>query len=144
MSEELTRYEQMRQAAQQFHCDHPEVWDLFVRFTFELIHRGFEHYSARAVFHRIRWETAEARGVDSNEFKIGNNHSPFYARRFMRMYPEYGPSEDDEGNRIQGFFRIREQISKRKDAINGSELGPDDYPYTFEEADQTPLFEETI
>ena len=138
-----TRHDEMREAAIRFHREHPEVWQLFVRFTFELIHRGFQHYSARAIFHRIRWETAEA-GVDQEkEFKIGNNHSPFYARRFMAMYPQYAPVFDEDGKKVEhGFFRTREQISKREVRWDLPELGPQDFPYTYEPEpqDQQSLF----
>ena len=39
-----------------FHENHPEVWDLFVQFSFQMINRGYKHYSANAIFERIRWE----------------------------------------------------------------------------------------
>ena len=34
-----TRMEQMREQCNEFHAEHP-VWDLFVRFTLEMINRG--------------------------------------------------------------------------------------------------------
>ncbi len=113
-----TRHDQMREEAQEFHMEHPEIWRLFVRFTFQLIERGFKHNSARAVFHRIRWETDQA-DVDGNTtFKINDHHSPFYARRFMKIYPD-----------MEGFFRLRTQISKYADVSSLPALGPMDFPY---------------
>lgn len=75
--------------------DNPQVWTLFVRFTYERIGQGFRHYSARAVIHRIRWETATPLD-DGTAFKVNNNWSPFYARKFHDQYPAHA-----------GFFRNR-------------------------------------
>jgi hypothetical protein len=131
-----TRKDEMREQAVAFHQQHPEVWKLFVKFTFDRINRGFKHYSARAIFHRIRWETDQAKDVAENEFKIGNNHSPFYARAFMRSYPQYGPTLDKDDRVVeQGFFRIREQISEKSGPSKAPPLGPRDY-------DDRPVFEQ--
>ena len=60
-----------------------------------------KHYSSRAVFHALRWETV----IDSGgEFKINNNWSPFYARKFMKESPSH-----------EGFFRSRVQTHARGD-----------------------------
>lgn len=76
---------------------HPEVWDYFCGFAFELIRAGHRHNSADAVLHRVRWETAVAGGLGSGEsFKINNNYSAYYARKFHEAFPEY-----------DGFFRTR-------------------------------------
>ena len=111
-----TRLDEMREQVQRFHDDNPEVWDLFVRFTLQKINRGFSHYSARGIFHRIRWETDDPSYEKGVEFKLNDHHSPFYARRFMKMYPEH-----------EGFFRTREQTSHHNDATQLPELGPRDY-----------------
>ena len=95
----MDRYGQMLRAAQDYHQKHPEVWDYFVQFTMERINQGFKHYSARGIFHRIRWETAVP--TDEGQYKISNNHSPFYAREFMKRYPQHA-----------GFFRTTKLISK--------------------------------
>ena len=112
----MTRHEQLRRAAQTFHGEHPEVWNLFCRFTFNRIERGFSHYGAPAIFERIRWDMARPEYVKGSEFKLNNNHIPFYARRFMRCYPEH-----------DGFFRIRHQISREVSASKYPELTPRDY-----------------
>ena len=113
-----TRLEEMREQCKRFHEKHPEVWDLFVRFTFEMINKGFKNYSAQhGIFARIRWEM-DAGGDGLSQFKINNNYSAFYARRFMKMYPEH-----------DGFFRTREQTSEDKEATNLPELTPEDYEY---------------
>lgn len=111
-----SRHEEMREQVQAFHAAHPEVWRLFVRFTRQMIDRGFQHYSVNAIFERIRWEK-DAGGDGVTSFKLNNNYRAFYARAFMKRYPEHA-----------GFFRTREQISRGDQATDLPELTPDDYP----------------
>ena len=107
-----TRYDELEEKVKDFHKKHPEVWDLFVRFSFELMDRGFKHYSVSGVFDRIRWE--KGAGADgTSEFKIGNNFKPFYARAFMKKYPE-----------ANGFYRLRYQNTKDKPATDRPEVSP--------------------
>jgi len=113
-----TRREEMRKQVVGFHNKHPEVWDWFVKFTFERIERGYQHYSVNGVFERIRWELGDVGGDGSKTFKIGNNHRAFYARRFHNMYPDF-----------DGFFRTRKQNSEKKPATNLPEMGPHDFDY---------------
>lgn len=109
------RLEEMRKQVSEYHKRHPEVWDLFVSFSFQMINKGYKNYSAKAVFERIRWEK-DAGGNGITEFKIGNNHPSFYARRFMKMYPEY-----------DGFFRTRKQTSEDAPPTYKPEMKPKDY-----------------
>lgn len=78
-----------------FDAQYPQVWEMFLRFTFQVIHVGYQHHSADAVLHRVRWETGLEVGPE-HEYKINNNFSAFYARKFHRAYPEHA-----------GFFRTR-------------------------------------
>jgi hypothetical protein len=72
-----------------FHRANGHVWYLFERFAMEVVARGFRHYSADAVMHRVRWETTmSTRSVDG--LKINNNHVAWYARVFRETWPEYG------------------------------------------------------
>ena len=107
-----SRKDEMREQVISFHKSHPDVWDLFVRFTFDRIEKGYENYSVNAIFERIRWEK-DSGGDGVNNFKLNNNYRAFYSRRFMRMYPRY-----------DGFFRTREQISEQRDATHMPELTP--------------------
>ena len=107
-----SRKDEMREQVKAFHESHPDVWDLFVRFTFDRIEKGYENYSVKAIFERIRWEK-DSGGDGVNSFKLNNNYTAFYSRRFMRMYPRY-----------DGFFRTREQISEQRDATHMPELTP--------------------
>ena len=111
-----TRYEEMEEAAVKFHKENPKVWEYFVKFTFEVIERGFSKYSVNGVFERIRWETYQADVDGRSTFKLNNNYRAFFARWFMDLYPEYS-----------GFFRLRAMPSELQLARNLPELGPEDF-----------------
>ena len=89
-----------------FHLQNPNIWELFKAYSFKAIEVGLDHYSARAIFHRIRWEVNIE--TTDHKFKLSNNHSTFYARMFHIAFPNH-----------DGFFRNRasassEQIQKAK------------------------------
>ncbi len=73
----------------------PEVYELFVRFTFEAIKRGHKRLSAWMIANRIRWETTIV--TVNCEYKISNDYIALYSRKFMKDYPQFN-----------GFFRIKE------------------------------------
>ena len=110
-----SRHDEMREQVTAYHKKHPEVWQLFCEFTFQMINRGYKNYSAKAVFERIRWEK-DAGGDGVSQFKVGNNYPAFYARRFMKAHPEHA-----------GFFRTREQTSHKTPATNMPELSPNHF-----------------
>lgn len=72
----------------EFDRAHPEIWATFCEIAFDLIKQGARHYSARDIFPVIRWKTFAAMN-DGAGFKINNNYSPFYARKFAREWPEH-------------------------------------------------------
>jgi len=74
--------------------EHPEIWNLFVKITFKLIRRGKKHYGAKAVFEIIRYHRVIQ--YNDSEFKANNSYTAYYARKFMKMYPQY-----------DGFFETR-------------------------------------
>lgn len=99
-----SRYEELELAATEFNGKHPEVWKLFVQFTRDAIACGFDCYSADAVMHRVRWETAMGQSGpygEAGRYKINDHHVTFYGRWFMEKNPER-----------DGFFRLRIQKSK--------------------------------
>ena len=114
-----TREQEIDEKAAEFDERHPHVRGLFIRFSFEIIDRGFVNYSAQAIFERIRWETDEADVDGKSMFKLNNNYRAYYARRFMETYPEY-----------EGFFRTRHRVSGDRRALGLPELTPRDFPYT--------------
>ncbi len=113
--EERTRLDELKEQCTAYHLANPEVWDLFVKLSFQKIHQHFQHYGAQAVIERIRFDSAL--GEDGKtQFKYNNDYAALYARRFHKMYPEH-----------DGFFRTREQKSADMPAINRPPLGPGDY-----------------
>lgn len=94
---QLSLFERAHRAVfEQWLRENPEVWRLFVQFTFAVIRTGRTHYSADAICHRIRWHAdVEARG---DSWKINNNHVAFLARRFEEEHPAHA-----------GFFKMRVQ-----------------------------------
>jgi len=78
-----------------WHRENPDVYELFKRFTLDVIRRGHDSYSSKAIFERIRWHSdVETQGGDP--FRMSNNFTPYYARLFMVEHPEH-----------QGFFRTQ-------------------------------------
>lgn len=84
----IARYETWRQQC-------PQAYTLFARFAWQVKDRGFKHFSACAIVHRIRWEVALER-VDGDGFKINHNYSKYLGDELMRREPEFA-----------GFFRTR-------------------------------------
>lgn len=66
----------------------PEVWSMFCRFAFDAIQRGRKTLSVSLIIERIRWEVFIVT-QSGDGFKINNNHRAFYARKFMKVHPEY-------------------------------------------------------
>lgn len=71
-----------------FDADNPRVWKLFVWFTFMLQTHGCKRLSATTILGRVRYETAFFETTDT-EYRINNNFSSYYARKFQLTYPEY-------------------------------------------------------
>lgn len=84
-----------------FNIENPRVYELFDRFTRELIRAGREHGSAGLIAERIRWETT----IDFDRskqppLKLNNNYWALYARLWESNNPQY-----------KGFFHKRERRS---------------------------------
>lgn len=94
-----SRADQILDAFIKHHRQNPAVWELFIKFALQAVHIGREHYSANAIFERIRWHVEiETKG---SEVKLGNNFRAYYARLFHLAYPEH-----------DGFFRNRKLTSE--------------------------------
>lgn len=70
-----------------FHEANPRVYELFDRFTRQVIQRGHTRFSADAILHRIRWETSVVTRGD--QFKINDHYSAYYSRLWMNDNPEH-------------------------------------------------------
>jgi hypothetical protein len=76
---------------------HPEIYRMFVEFTLQVAKKR-KRYSAKNVFHRIRWETTVSDTLSC--FKIDDGWISHYARKFAEDYPEYS-----------SFFEFRTRAS---------------------------------
>lgn len=63
------------------------VWKAFVRETNKIIAVGFKHYSARTIIHVLRHHSAIQE--NNSGWKISNNSSPYLARLFALVYPQF-------------------------------------------------------
>lgn len=81
-----------------FHARHPEVYRELKRRAFELRKRGWTRWGIRNLWERMRYEFAIEQTLD--DFKLNNNHAPYYARLLMENEPA-----------LAGFFETRERKS---------------------------------
>lgn len=73
----------------------PQVYEEFCERALKLARKGREHLGARMIVEVIRYfSMVEA---DGDVFKINNNMSSYYARKFMKDNPLY-----------EGIFELRE------------------------------------
>ena len=79
-----------------FHEQNPQIYFELVKLANELKLKGRKKYGIKSLFEIIRWHRAMSTSGD--EFKLNNNHAPFYARLIMAR-------ESD----LEGFFEIRIQ-----------------------------------
>lgn len=87
------------------HKDKPEIYVEFCRISEALIARGHTQYSAYGVMHIVRFSVWKE-GVTmkpEEEFKVSNNMTPFYARLFLRDFPEHEKFFSTKPIRLQGF-----------------------------------------
>src|SRR5262245_21800355 len=53
-----TRHDELYAEVTKFHRAHPEVWIHFERYVMQLIATGRERFGAKAIWERVRWESA--------------------------------------------------------------------------------------
>jgi len=80
--------------SERFDRENPQVWKMFQESALGLIKIGVKHYGAKAIFETIRFHLLLH--TTDTDFKLNNNHTPYYARKFHKTYPEHA-----------GFFETR-------------------------------------
>ena len=90
---------------------HQHVWQLFQRFTFQVINRGFKHVSAESVWRHIRWEVEMKMGSDEGLKFYNDWRVCYYARLFHIKYPEH-----------DGLLLTPKRRSKDKPVVKDDEL----------------------
>ena len=77
-----------------FDQDHPEIYEMFEVFSKKAATKR-SYFSAKAIMHRIRWETMIGAKED---YKIDDGWISHYARKFMELNPK-----------LDGFFQTRQR-----------------------------------
>ncbi len=86
-----------------FHAANPHVYELFKKFTYQLVKAGHRRLSSKLIVERIRWETAVTTTgagfspVTRKPFLIDNRYTAWYARKVIADFPK-----------LAGFFETRE------------------------------------
>jgi hypothetical protein len=94
MSLQLSLFNPTREEAfWQFHREHPEVYAELKRQALALRRAGRTHWSIRNLWEVMRQTFALQ---SDEEYKLNNNHAPFYSRLLMEREPE-----------LAGFFEVR-------------------------------------
>jgi hypothetical protein len=81
----------------EFDEQHPEVYEMYKRFAFELRSRGCERGSTQQILGRIRWETNVNPGKDGG-FRVNEQFKKLYAKKLV--------AEDES---FRDFFEFRER-----------------------------------
>ncbi|MHC4158885.1 MAG: hypothetical protein ACYSSO_07375 [Planctomycetota bacterium] len=78
-----------------YHEENPHVFELFTKFAVMAKSAGYQYYSAKAIFERVRWQI-NIETKDPEGFKLNNNYTSRYARLLVDRRPAFN-----------GFFRNR-------------------------------------
>lgn len=84
----------------EFHEANPHVYRELVTLALQLRQKGHGAYGIKSLFEVIRWHRALE--TTDQDFKLNNNHAPYYARAIMAAEPE-----------LRGFFNVRELKTER-------------------------------
>jgi len=68
------------------HKNNPQIWEAFEKYALQVAAKR-EYFSAKAIFHRIRWDSAI--GEIETDFKISDGWISHYARKFMNEHPKH-------------------------------------------------------
>lgn len=70
-----------------FHRAHPEVFALFEAFTAEAVQHGYQHFGAKAIAERVRWQVAL--DYADRALKFDNRHTAYFSRLLVLRHPEW-------------------------------------------------------
>lgn len=78
--------EDLKAKAEAFDTSNPHVWETFERHALAMFTRG-KKVGQRAVWERMRWDLNLR--TEGDEYKLNNNHTAYYARKFNLRHGEY-------------------------------------------------------
>lgn len=71
---------------QQYDQEHPEIYEVYKNVAEEFIKKGAIKMGSKRIIEEIRWHKL----VKTNEFfKVSNNYTAYYARKFVNDHPHY-------------------------------------------------------
>lgn len=70
-----------------FDAANPQIYAAFERLAYQVISKNRQHYSAKCLFHVVRWESDIG---GQSDFKIDDGWISHYSRKFARLNPAYG------------------------------------------------------
>jgi hypothetical protein len=71
---------------EEYDSKHPDIYELFKQFALQIAKRK-NSYSAKSIFHRVRWETDI--GDVGGDYKIDDGWISHYARKFAKEFPQH-------------------------------------------------------
>ena len=72
-------YDSQEKRFKAFHEKYPQVYQLFEKFSIQLIEAGHKTLGSKMIIERIRWEYV-TNSKDDEGFKINNNFTCYYSR----------------------------------------------------------------
>jgi hypothetical protein len=69
-----------------FHLENPHVFDQLRELALYAVRRGARRLSINLLFERLRWDLVVE--TSDPDFRLNNNHRPYYARALMEAEPE--------------------------------------------------------
>lgn len=75
--------------------ENPQIWDAFCRMAYDDARNGEIRLSSKFLFERLRHDPLIKKTYGAT-WKANNNWTGYYARKFMRLYPQF-----------DGVFEIR-------------------------------------
>ena len=86
--------EQLEKEFEDFHTANPHIWETIELYANKAISNGVKRWSMRSILEVIRWDSAIS--TSSRGYKVNDHLSPYYARHWNKVHPEY-----------EGFFALR-------------------------------------
>jgi hypothetical protein len=88
--------EKRRRRWERFHELNPHIYTLLVKMTRMLKEKGRTKIGIRMLWERLRWSYAVS--TNSDDFKLNDHYTRFYARKIMEDNPD-----------LKGMFEVRER-----------------------------------
>ena len=68
-------------------AENKEMWNMFKDYAIHIAKKG-QKFSANGIFHLMRYETIVKENNGAG-YKLNQNWSSWYARKFLEEYPQY-------------------------------------------------------